>query len=229
MKLIFISLIVSFNYFHSFGQRLQVEANCSDQLMSSFTSAMDSGADAIHLHVLSDNNKFTLTSGLILIDVIKAAERHTKSYTRYEIKYIINLQKSPNYINEARALYILLDSYIPMERITIRSSDFKILKYWNKTHPEIKLAAVSNDAKSIDTNLANLGFKPNYYCRSHNLLNEKEIENLHKRSILVSSSFTNDTTSMRNMYEWKVDRIVTDSLHLSLDLGYNRDVKDGSN
>lgn len=127
-----------------FGQKPLIEANCANQTIAAFTSAMDLGAHAVHLHVTSENDQFKLTSGVLLSDIIIGLEWHTKSYTRYEIKYIINQEKSPTYAADSKALYELLDSYIPMSRVTIRSSDFKTLKYWKKNYPKVKLAAIAN-------------------------------------------------------------------------------------
>lgn len=221
--------IILLNGFSIYGQKPLIEATCSDQTIAAFTSAMDLGAHAVHLHVVAENAQFKLTSGVLLSDIIIGLEWYTKSFTRYEIKYIVNLQKSPTYTTDSKALYELLDSYIPMSRVTIRSKDYKTLKYWKKNYPKVKLAAVANTQKSIGTNLANLGFKPTFYCVDHKSINETQIENLHKRSIEVAPWTLNDTTIIRTMNEWQVDRIVTDSIRLTKELGLNMRVKNGTN
>jgi glycerophosphoryl diester phosphodiesterase len=56
----------------------------------------------------------------------------------------------------------------------IQSFDFRVLKYWHETYPEVRLAALIENRKSIDQNLAELGFIPSIYSPSFDLLNPGE-------------------------------------------------------
>ena len=117
------------------SQDFQVHAKPDSQAIEAFTKMMDAGAHALHIEVTSnEKSQLEVGSTLPLSDVIKALEWHTKSYTRYEIKYIIELQKSSTYQKESKAVHDLLDEYIPLDRVTIHSDDFKILKYWKKNY-----------------------------------------------------------------------------------------------
>jgi len=225
-KLAFSFLLIC-QYAHA--QKPIVEATCRAQTIESYTDAMDQGAHAIHLVLQYSNANFKVASGQKLSDAIKAIEWHTKSYTRYEVKYILYISTSKEYKFESKSLFEMVDSYIPMDRVTIRSSDLNILKYWGKNYPEVKLAIIDNPKQSIATNLANLGIKPNDYCINKSVLTALKVKSIQKRKIDVTSFTVNDTTSMRQMMEWQVDRIVTDSLHLSKLLFLNREVKDGTN
>ena len=211
------------------GQDFQVHAKSDDQSIASFTKMMDAGAHALHIGVISnDQNQLIVDSVLLLRDVVKALEWHTKSYTRYEIKYIIELQKSPAYQKESKAIHDLLDEYIPLKRVTIHSADFKILKYWKKNYPQIKLSANIKNNKSVDTNLANLGFKPDIYSPNYEAFSEAKVANLHKRSIKVIPWTVNDTTSMNELIQWEVDGFITNAPEQSQLLGVNKEVKGGN-
>ena len=177
---------------------------------------------------MDENKRPILSSGILLSDVIKALEWHTKSYTRYEIRYVIELVRSPDYVLESKTIHDLIDQYIPMKRITIQSEDFRILKYWKKNYPEIELLAFINNNKSVDTNLANLGFKPTIYSPKNETLTENIINNLHKRSIKVIPWLVNDTTSMKELITWQADGIITNALDQAELLGLNQEVKNGN-
>jgi glycerophosphoryl diester phosphodiesterase len=213
----------------AFSQVFQVQAKPKRPTPETITKMMDLGVHAIHLEVImNEKDQLVIDSGELLSDVLKAMEWHTKSYTRYEIKYVIELKHSPNYLQESIAVHDLLDAYIPLSRITIQSENFKVLKFWNKKYPKIQLAALINNEKSIDTNLANLGFKPNIYSSDHKSLSKNKVANLHRREIKVIPWTVNDTTSMNLVIGWTVDGIVTEAPDQSLLLGVNQKVKDGN-
>lgn len=213
----------------SIGQDFQVQAKSASQSIESFTEMMDNGAHALHIGVtFNEQDQLIVDSVLLLSDVVKALEWHTKSYTRYEIKYIIELQKSIGYQKESKAVHDLLDEYIPLKRVTIHSGDLKILKYWKKNYPKMKLSLNIKNNKSVDTNLANLGFKPNIYSPHYESLSEEKVANLHKRSIMVIPWLVNDTTSMNQLIQLEVDGFITNAPEQSQLLDVNKEVK-GSN
>jgi glycerophosphoryl diester phosphodiesterase len=209
-------------------QDFQVHAKPYDQSIEAFTKLMDDGAHALRIPVTTNKkNQLVVDSTLLLREVIKALEWHTKSYTQYEIKYVIELQTSPNYQKEVKTVHDLLDEYIPLDRVTIHSADFKILTYWKKNYPEIKLSLHINNNKSVDTNLANLGFKPTIYSPNHESFSKKKVTNLHRRSIKVIPWMVNDSTTMHQLIRWKVDGFITNAPKQSQLLGVNKEVKSG--
>jgi len=225
---LFLALSLTLSPF-ALSQPFQVQAKPEKPTLADITKMMDLGAHSIHL-VVSTNEKNQLVndSGMLLSDVVKAMEWHTKSYTRYEIKYVIELKTSAKHTLESIAVHDLLDAYIPLSRITIQSENFKVLKFWKKKYPEIRLIAFINNQKSIDTNLANLGFKPHIYSSHHETLSEQKVTNLHKREISVIPWAVNDTTSMNRLIRWKVDGFITDTPDQSQLLGINQEVKNGN-
>jgi len=164
----------------------------------------------------------------LLSDVIKKVEWHIKSYTQYEVDYNIEIKSSAKGYNISQPtpeefsdlVYELIDRYIPLERVVIQSFDFRVLKYWHKKYPKVRLAVLIDNKKSIDTNLANLGFKPNIYSSYHLLLTERKTKYLLQKKIKVIPWTVNDTTRMKELVKWGVDGIITDYPNFAQELGY---------
>lgn len=154
----------------------------------------------------------------LLTDVFRNVERYIKDYTQYEVNYNIELKSSPGGDNLyhpppdkfSDIVFNTINAFIPLERIIVQSFDFRILKYWNENYGEIKLAALVNNAKSIDTNLANLGFKPDIYSPNFHLLSRSKVRDLHNRGIKVIPWTVNDQKTMKKLIGWGVDGIITD-------------------
>lgn len=154
----------------------------------------------------------------LLSEVIKKVEMHIKSYTQYEVDYNIELKSTVSGDNTfhpppkefSDLVYKLINQYLPMDRIIIQSFDFRVLQYWHSTYPEVRLAALIDNKKSIDTNLANLGFKPHIYSPEYSLVTEATIKNLHYRGIKVVPWTVNNDGKMLELVSWNVDGIITD-------------------
>jgi glycerophosphoryl diester phosphodiesterase len=97
-----------------------------------------------------------------------------------------------------------------MERVVIQSFDFRVLKYWHKTHPEVRLAALVENLKSIDANLAELGFNPSIYSPHYKLLNKEKVNFLHKKKIRVIPWTVNEEADMLSLKGMGVDGFITD-------------------
>lgn len=168
----------------------------------------------------------------LLSEVFRAAEHHMKSYTRYEVDYNIELKSNPAGDNKyhpvpeefSAMVYALIDQYLPFERIVIQSFDFRILQYWHKNYPHVRLAALIENTNSIGINLASLGFRPDIYSSYYKLLSRKKVQDLHLRRIKVIPWTVNETKQMKKLVSWGVDGLITDypdrarSLGLTLDL-----------
>lgn len=163
----------------------------------------------------------------LLSDVIKNAEKHIKSFTQYEVDYNIEIKSSPKGDNIyhpeiekfSDMVYELIDQYLPMNRIVIQSFDFRVLQYWHKKYPKVRLAALVENTKSITTNLTNLGFSPDIYSPDFKLLSKKKIEQLHLKRIKVIPWTVNEPEAMKELVSWKVDGIITDYPDRARELG----------
>jgi glycerophosphoryl diester phosphodiesterase len=169
------------------------------------------------------NEKFpeqvTITAAKPLLrDVIVAVETHIKSYGLYEVDYNIEIKTSPAGDDKfhptpevfSDLVYNLIDQYLPLERVVIQSFDFRVLKYWHKKYPDIRLSALIENTKTVDANLRSLGFHPSVYSIYYKLLTKEKVDYLHKLKIRVIPWTVNETTDMQKMLGWKVDGFITD-------------------
>lgn len=164
-----------------------------------------------------EQQKIALSKPL-LRDVITAVENRIKSYASYEVDYNIEIKTSPETdkkfhpaIEEySELIYNLMDEYIPLERLVIQSFDFRVLKYWHKKHPEIRLSALVENTKSIDANLADLGFKPSVYSPYYKLLNREKVQHLHQLKVRVIPWTVNEISDILSLKGMGVDGLITD-------------------
>ncbi len=150
----------------------------------------------------------------LLSDVIVAVENHIKSYTKYEVDYNIEIKSEPEGDNKFHPIpsvfsdmvYQLIDQYLPLDRVVIQSFDFRVLKYWHEKYPEIRLAALVENQKSIDDNLSELGFIPSIYSPDFKLLTNERVKYLHtKNFVLTSKQKENKLKSKLRVIPWTVN------------------------
>ncbi len=154
----------------------------------------------------------------LLSDVIVAVETHIKSYASYEIDYNIEIKSTPagdkklhpSIEEYSDLVYNLVDQYIPLERLVIQSFDFRVLKYWHQKYPHIRLAALVENTKSIDTNLDALGFKPSIYSPYFKLLSKDKVTYLRQQKIRVIPWTVNEVSDMLSLKGMGVDGFITD-------------------
>jgi glycerophosphoryl diester phosphodiesterase len=154
----------------------------------------------------------------LLSDVIVAVETHIKSYASYEVDYNIEIKSTPAgdkkfhpTIEEYSDLvYNLVDQYIPLERLVIQSFDFRVLKYWRQKYPQIRLAALVENTKSIEANLEALGFKPSIYSPFFKLLSKDKVTHLRQQKIRVIPWTVNEVSDMLSLKGMGVDGFITD-------------------
>ena len=158
------------------------------------------------------------TAKPLLRDVIIAVENHIKSHATYEVDYNIEIKSTPEgdkkfhpSIEEfSDLIYQLVDEYIPLDRVVIQSFDFRVLKYWHQKYPDIRLAALVENTKSIDANLADLGFRPSTYSPYFKLLTREKVKYLHQLRIRVVPWTVNEISDMLSLKGMGVDGLITD-------------------
>jgi len=177
----------------------------------------------------------------LLEDLIVAVENHIKGYTAYEVDYAIELKSSRNtegkFHPEPEAysdlVYQLIDQYLPLDRIVIQSADFRVLKYWHKRYPEVRLGVIISNSKSVSANLRELGFTPSVYSINYKLLKQSQIQELHNKKIRVIPWTVNELGDMKKLKDWNTDGFVTAYPQRASSLGFGLkfsapEKKDGS-
>ncbi|HNJ81966.1 MAG TPA: glycerophosphodiester phosphodiesterase family protein, partial [Methanoregulaceae archaeon] len=143
----------------------------------------------------------------LLREVIIAVEDHIRNTSRYEVDYNIEIKSSkdgdgkyhPTPAEFSDLVFALLDDYLPLERVVIQSFDFRVLKYWHQTYPEVRLAALVENLKDIDENIRDLGFKPAIYSPHYSLLDKDEVKHLKQLGIRVIPWTVNDKKDMQEL------------------------------
>ena len=162
-----------------------------------------------------------------LRDVIAAVEDHIKSFSSYEVDYNIEIKSAKEGDNKfhpapdvfSDLVYQLIDQYLPWERVVIQSFDFRVLKYWKKKYPHVRLAALVENKNSMEANLKALGFSPSIYSPEFVLLSPAVIATLHQKKIRVIPWTVNEVADMKKMKAWGVDGIITDYPNRAAELG----------
>jgi glycerophosphoryl diester phosphodiesterase len=154
----------------------------------------------------------------LLKDVILAIENHIRNYTQYEVDYNIEIKCTPEGDNKfhpapeefSELAFNLIDEYLPWERVVIQSFDFRVLKYWHEKHPEVRLAALVENKKSVNANLTELGFTPSVYSPYFQLISKDDIQYLKQKKIRVIPWTVNEIADIQKMREMGVDGLITD-------------------
>jgi glycerophosphoryl diester phosphodiesterase len=158
------------------------------------------------------------TSKPLLRDVLINMEDHIKSYSNYEVDYNIEIKTTPEMDDKfhpkpekfSDMLYELLDQYIPLERVVIQSFDFRVLKYWHTKYPDVRLAALVENNKSVSKNLEDLGFTPSVYSPDFKLLSNGSVDSLHSKKVRVIPWTVNEEKDMLVLKGMGVDGFITD-------------------
>ena len=154
----------------------------------------------------------------LLSEMIVAVENHIKNFTMYEVDYNIEIKSMPEGDGKfhpkpevfSDIVYILINEYLPLERIVIQSFDFRVLKYWHEKYPDVRLAALVDNLKTIDENINDLGFAPSVYSPDYKLLNKTEVKHCHALKMRVIPWTVNDPKEMVALKGMGVDGFITD-------------------
>ena len=154
----------------------------------------------------------------LLSEVMVAIENHIKNVTKYEVDYNIEIKSMPEGDNMfhpspkefSDLVYHLVNQYLPMDRVVIQSFDFRVLKYWHETYPDVRLAALVENKKGVDFNLQQLGFNPSIYSPDYTLLSREDVKALRSKKIRVIPWTVNKTSAMLSLKGMGVDGFITD-------------------
>jgi glycerophosphoryl diester phosphodiesterase len=167
----------------------------------------------------------------LLSEVIVAAENHIKNFTKYEVDYNVEIKSAtegdgkfhPKPEQFSDLTYHLIDQYLPWDRVIIQSFDLRVLRYWHKKYPDVKLALLIDNLKTITENMNELGFVPDIYSPDYKLLDKNEVVTVHLRTpsrelktgqkagkVRVIPWTVNDEKEMSELKAMGVDGIITD-------------------
>jgi glycerophosphoryl diester phosphodiesterase len=154
----------------------------------------------------------------LLRDAIVAIENHIKNHTKYEVDYNIEIKSDPKGDNKfhpkpeeySQMVYDLVSQYLPLNRVVIQSFDFRVLKHWHKQYPDIRLAVLIENKKSLNTNLKDLGFVPSIYSPYSKLVTPEMVKRCGELRTRLIPWTVNDEREMLSLKGMGVDGFITD-------------------
>ncbi len=162
----------------------------------------------------------------LLYDVIGAVEDHIRSKSRYLVDYNIEIKSdslgdnifhpTPDVFSDLVVGF--LDQYLPLERVVIQSFDFRVLKYIHQKYPKVRLAALTENGKTMQQNLDALGFVPDIWSPDFRQLDRQTVTRLHQlkptarsdKKVRVIPWTVNETRDMLSLKGMGVDGFITD-------------------
>jgi glycerophosphoryl diester phosphodiesterase len=103
-----------------------------------------------------------------------------------------------------------LKSKLPVERFTIQSFDWRVLKYIHKNYPDVRLVALIEKKITPEKNLKDLGFNPFVFSPYYKDLSKEHVQFFHDKGIKVIPWTVNGPKEMEAMIALGVDGIITD-------------------
>lgn len=159
----------------------------------------------------------------LLSEVFETMEVYRKANNLPEFSYNIEIKSEPDQYNVSQPapapfsdlVLAVIKEHISIDRITIQSFDFAVLKHWKQqidagNYPKTKLAALVADLKSVDSHLKDLGFIPDIYSPYFRLLGQEKVDRIHRKGMKVIPWTVNNTEEMQKLKGWGVDGIITD-------------------
>ncbi len=164
----------------------------------------------------------------LLSEVIEEAEAYRKAKNLPAFSYNIEIKSESSEYTKSQPepaefctlVQAILLKQSPPDRVTpdrilIQSFDFAVLRYWKQqmdqgNYPKVRLAALVENLRSPEKNIAELGFKPDIYSPYFRLLSRAKLTRLHEQGIKVIPWTVNRRDDMQRLKEWGVDGLITD-------------------
>ncbi len=99
---------------------------------------------------------------------------------------------------------------LPVERFTLQSFDWRVLRYLRSAHPDVRLVALLEGAIDPEKVFKDLGFAPAVFSPYYKDLTRAHVEAFHRRGVKVIPWTVNETREMTELVNLGVDGIITD-------------------
>jgi glycerophosphoryl diester phosphodiesterase len=161
----------------------------------------------------------------LLKDMIRECEQYAKSKGVPPLKYNIEVKSEekeydksqPQVAEFSDLVYQVIIKQLPVERVTLQSFDYNILKHWHKQidagkYKKIALAVLiePTDNNDVPFNLDKLGFKPQIWSPYFMQLNENRVKQLHDLGIKIIPWTVNKREEMEKVKALGCDGLITD-------------------
>ena len=154
----------------------------------------------------------------LLSDVIDTVEAYVALNKKIPVYYNIETKSRPagdNKVHPAPEEYVdLIMSIIKQKNISartiIQSFDFRTLQVMHNKYPDITLAALIENTRSLDDNLKDLGFTPGIYSPHFSLVNQDLVDQCHRLKMKIIPWTVNDKEKINSLKALGVDGIISD-------------------
>lgn len=150
--------------------------------------------------------------------VIKIVENYIKEKGYKPVNYNIEIKSSnetdlifhPDVKEFSELVVNNIKNNKILERTTIQSFDFRVLKYINKNYPEIGLSVLVSENYDPQKNLDDLSFLPDIYSPNYKFINKEDLEYLKKKKIKIIPWTVNSYSDIAKILNLGVDGIISD-------------------
>ncbi|MDG2341656.1 MAG: glycerophosphodiester phosphodiesterase family protein [Cytophagales bacterium] len=154
----------------------------------------------------------------LLNHCLNEIETYIKVKDYEEVNYNIEIKSStenegvfhPNYKEFSNLVLSVISQFISEERFTIQSFDFRVLRYINKNHPNVKLSLLVSENYNPKLNLKNLGFYPYSFSPNYKFLKHDDIKYLQNKKIKVIPWTVNSNDDIAKVLSLGVDGMISD-------------------
>lgn len=158
-----------------------------------------------------------------LSDLFEVVEKYVNDHGLTKPKYNIEIKSSsegdgiyhPGVKEFSDLVFEVIDKHISWDRINVQSFDFRILRYYHETYPEVVLAVLVPGPFKFEEQLDELGFQPQIYSPHYKGLTKEMVSILHSKGMKVIPWTVNSTSEMQFLLDVGVDGIITDFPNLA--------------
>ncbi len=152
----------------------------------------------------------------LLKDVLRMIDSLAKNHGR-KIKYNIELKSLPEGDNLyhptpevfSELVVDVIASESNLDRVSLQSFDFRILRYLNDTYPEVELSALVY-MEDFPSTLQALGFTPKIYSPYFKQVDKKLVKAVHALDMKIIPWTVNEVSDMKRLLKYGVDGLITD-------------------
>lgn len=151
--------------------------------------------------------------------VIESVESYIRDHKIPPVQYSIELKRKLEYDNQfhpSGEIFVdhvlqLLKQYKNLEgRIILQCFDIETLRIIRQKQPQIRLAYLIENSKNFKYNIDKLGFIPNIYSPSHNLVDAELVSFCHEKQMQLIPWTVNEVSDLERLMLLGVDGIISD-------------------
>jgi glycerophosphoryl diester phosphodiesterase len=153
----------------------------------------------------------------LLSELIDSVEAYAKAKKLPQPRYNIEIKMSPatdNVYNPEPAEFVKLVMPICQQKLgtryNIQSFDARPLQLIHKEYPKVAIAYLTANTKSVDENLATLGFTPKTYSPYYKGVTAETVKACHDKGMQIIPWTVNTKPEIESLVKLAVDGIITD-------------------